>query len=105
MGTLHNVVKYFSSNIINRKNYNDTLEKHRYLPTTQLEQDHNCSRIVAVCKLIKSVLRIKRGTTVHCREFNMPQFFTEDDWRTVSAFEAILRDTSRLILVCQTRRN
>ena len=31
----------------------------------------------------------------------MPPFFTDDDWRTVSEFEAILRYTSQLILVCQ----
>ena len=66
-----------------------------------MEKDNDGARIVVACKLLKSALRIKRGTAVYCREFNTPQFLTEDDWRTVSEFEAILRDTSRLTLVCQ----
>ena len=31
----------------------------------------------------------------------MPVFPAENDWRTVSEFEATLRDTSRLNLVCE----
>ena len=31
----------------------------------------------------------------------MPEFLTKDYWRTVNEFEVILRDTSRLTLVCQ----
>ena len=31
----------------------------------------------------------------------MPQFVVENDWKTVSEVEAILRDTSLLTLVCQ----
>ena len=31
----------------------------------------------------------------------MPEFLTENDWRTVSGFEAILRDASRLTLFFQ----
>ena len=67
MEKLHNMVKHFSSTITNRKNYNDMLEKHRYLPTSQLEQDHNDSRIVAACKLIKLAIITKRGTEIYCR--------------------------------------
>ena len=55
------------------------LENHLYLPINQLEQDHDGTRIVAACKLIKSASRIKRGTSIHCREFNMPESITEDD--------------------------
>ena len=59
MEKLNNMVKHFSSTITNRKNCNDVLENHRYLPTNQSEQDHNGARIVTECKLIKLALRKK----------------------------------------------
>ena len=95
MEKLHKIVKFFSSTITNRKNYDSVLEKHRCLPTNQLEQDHDDTRIVAACKLLKSELRTKRGTIVCCQKFNMPQFLAEDEWKTVGEFESILRDKSR----------
>ena len=76
------------------------LTKHPYLPTTQLEHDHNGTRIVAVHKLIRSALRVKRGTKEHCREFNVRPFLTEDEQKSVREFEAILRETSRLTTIC-----
>ena len=77
------------------------LEKHRHLPTNQLEQDHNSTMIVDALKFLKSELITKRGIIVHCREFNTLQSLVDDYWKTISEFEAILRDTSRLTLVCQ----
>ena len=62
MEKLHCMVKYFSSAIINRKDYDLVLENHRYLPTNQLEKDHNGTRIVDVCELSKSALEMKTGT-------------------------------------------
>ena len=83
MQKLHNMVKHFSSTITNRNNYNYILEQHLYLLTNQLEQDHNGTRIVAVCKRIKSALRIKRDTIECFRKFKMPEFLTEEHWRIV----------------------
>ena len=71
------------------------------MPTNQLGQDHNDNRIVIVCKLLKSALRMKRRTLVYCQKFNTPQFLTEDEWKTEGEFEAILRDESQLTSVCQ----
>ena len=73
------VVKHFYSTISNCKNCNEMLDEHRCLPTNQLEQDHNGTRIVATCKLIKSALRIKRGAKECCREFKLPDFLNEED--------------------------
>ena len=50
---------------------------------------------------MKSALRTKRGTVFYYQQFNMPKFLVENDWKTVGEFEAILRDASRLTLVCQ----
>lgn len=58
MQKLHSVVKYVSSTIANHKNCNDVLDQHHCLPTNQLEQDHNGTRLVAACKPMKSALRI-----------------------------------------------
>ena len=77
------------------------LDMHRCLPTTQLQQYHDGTMIVAVCKLIKSVLRIKRGTVIHYQEFGTPTFLTEYDWMIIGKFQSILRATLRLTLVCQ----
>ena len=44
---------------------------------------------------------MKRGTIIYYHQFNMLQFLTEDGWKTVGEFEAILRDKSRVTLVCQ----
>ena len=65
-----------------------------------MEQD-NGTRIVAVCKLLKSALRTKRVTIVHCQKFNTLKFLTEDEGKNVGEFEAILLDVSRLTSVCQ----
>ena len=97
----HNMVKHFSSTITKCKNYNDELQQHRCLPTNQLEQDHDGTRIVVACKLMKSSLRMKRGTAENCREFKMPEFVTEEDWRTVREFEGNLHKKSRWTKVCQ----
>ena len=59
MDKLHNMVKHFSSNITNQKNYDSVLEKHLCRPTNQSEQDHNGTRIVDVHRLLKSSLRLK----------------------------------------------
>ena len=77
------------------------LDKHRCLPTNQLEQDHNGTRIVAACKLMKSALRIKKGTKEHSQEFKLKRFLTDEDWMTVRDFEVMLRETSRLTKICQ----
>ena len=77
------------------------LAKHLYLPTNQLEQDHNGTRIVAACKLIRSALRIKRGTKENFREFNVRHFIAEDEWKLVGELERMLKKTSRLTTICQ----
>ena len=97
----HFVVKKFSLTMSYRKNYNEMLDKRRFLPINKLEQDHNGTRTVAACKLIKSALRIKRGTLECCREFKIPDFLTEEDWKKVREFEGTLRETSRLTAICQ----
>ena len=61
MNKLHAMVKHFSSTSLNRKNYNAILTKYPYLPTNQLEQEHNRTRIVAAYKLMRYALRVKRG--------------------------------------------
>ena len=62
MAKLHNMVKHFSSIISNRKNYNEILDKHHYLPRNQLQQDHNGTRILVAHELLKSALRTKKDT-------------------------------------------
>ena len=101
MERTHNMVKHFSSIISNRKNYDSVFEEHHCAPANQLEQDHNGTMIVAVHKLLKSVLRTKGGTLVYYHQFNMPQFLAEDEWETLGVLESILRDTLRLISVFQ----
>ena len=101
MAKLHSMVKHFYSAISNRKNYNNMLDKHRYLPRNQSQQDHNGSRIVAAHELLKSALRINRGTQAHCEGYKKPLFLTETELRTVEGFEAILREASRLTTVFQ----
>ena len=59
------------------------LTKYPYLQTNKLEQDHNGTRIVAACKLMRSTLRVKRGMTEHCREFDVRSFLMEDEWKSV----------------------
>ena len=103
MEKLHDGVKHFSLTISNRKKFDSVLWKHHFLTTNQLEQDHNCSRIVTAFKLLKSSLRTKRGTPFCYKKFNTPQFLAEDDWKTIIEFKAILRDKSRLTLVCQNK--
>ena len=88
-----------SSTSSNQKNYNMILTKHPYLPANQLEQDHNGTRIVAVYKLLRSALRVKRGIKECCREFNARSFLLKDEWKSVREFEAILRETSRLATI------
>ena len=46
MEKLHNMFKHFSSTITKRKNYDSELEQYPFLPTNQLEQDHDRMRIV-----------------------------------------------------------
>ena len=94
------MVKYFSSTITNRNNYNDVLEQHPYFLKNQLEQGHTGTRIAAACKLIKPALSMKRGAVLCCREFKTPEFLTEEDWRTVRKFEGILSETCRLTKIC-----
>ena len=77
MQKLHFMVKYFSSTMANRKIFNSMLDNHRHIPTNHMEQDHNGTRIVAAFKLIKSALRLKRGTKEYCREFELPDFINE----------------------------
>ena len=87
---LHNTVKKKSSTNANRKNYDSVLEKHSCLPTKKLEQDYDGARIVAGCKLLKSSLRIKRGTLVCCQQFDTPNFLTEDELKTVGDLKPFL---------------
>ena len=86
MNKSHFMAKYFSSSSLNRKNYNKMLAKHLCLPSNQLEQDHNITRIATVHKLIRSALRVKRGITEHCRQFNADPFLSEDEWKTARDF-------------------
>ena len=77
------------------------LGNHLYLLSNQLEQDHNVTRIAAVHKLIRSALRVKRGITKHCRQFNVDPFLSEDEWKTAREFEGTLRETHRLTTIYQ----
>ena len=77
------------------------LAKHLCLPTNQLEQDCNGIRIIAVRKLIRSALRVKRGMKEFRREFNVQSCLTEDEWKSVREFEATLMETSRLTTIYQ----
>ena len=61
MNDLHCMAKQFSAASLNRKNYNAMLAHYLFLPTNQLEQDHNGTRIADVHKLFRSALRVKRG--------------------------------------------
>ena len=83
-----NKKSYVSSN---RKNHNAMLAKHVCLSENQTEQDHNGTRIVSAHKLIRSVLRVKRGVKEHFREFKVRDFLTGDEWKTVREFEETLR--------------
>ena len=95
------MVKHFSSTMKNRKNHNAMLDKHRCFPTNQLEQDRDGTKIISPCKLIKLALIIKIGAKECCRKFKLHNFPTEDEWRTVTEFEGMLRETSRLTEICQ----
>ena len=66
MNKSHCVAKKSSSSL-NRKNCNTILGNHLYLPSNQLEQDNDGTRISAVHKLVQSVLRVKRGIAEHCQ--------------------------------------
>ena len=57
---------------------------------------------MAACKLLKTVLITKAYAFVCCNQFNIPQFLTEEEWKTVRKFEAILRETFRLTAACQS---
>ena len=98
---VHNMSKHFSSSGTNRKNYDTMLQNHHYLPTNQLQQDLNGTRIAAKHKLFQSCLRAKRVMKEHCAMFQIEPFFTEDEWRSVNEFEAALRETSRLTTIFQ----
>ena len=78
MEKFHNMVKHFSSSRDNRKNYDSALDEYRHISTNQFQQDHNGTRIVAVHTLLKSALRLKTGTHVHCTKLNMPPFLTDE---------------------------
>ena len=58
---LHHMVIHFSLNVATQKNYDSALDKYRCLPTNQLEQDQNGTRIVATLKWLKLALRVKKG--------------------------------------------
>ena len=76
MNKLYHMAKKISSSSLNLKNYNAMLAKHLHLPTNQLEQDHNGTRITTVHKLFRSVLRFKRGVTECCRQINVDPFLS-----------------------------
>ena len=63
----HCMTKHFSSTSTIRKNYNNMLKPHLCLPTNQIEQDHDRTRIADVRRLLQSSLRVKRGTQEHFR--------------------------------------
>ena len=88
MDKIQNMDKQFSSTINNRKNYDSVLEQHPCLLTNQLEQDHNGARIVAVCRLLKSSLRLKTVTYVCCVKAGNFLFLTEEEWKSVGSFDA-----------------
>ena len=96
---LHVMVKHFSSDSANRKKCDSELEEHRCLSTTQLEQDHNGTRIVAAHRLLKLALRLKTGTHLFSNKFNMLSFLTDKERKTAGEFEAIIRETSRLTAI------
>ena len=98
------MVKHFSSMIANRKKYDSALCNDRCLPTNQLEKDHNGTRIVAKCKLLKSAMRTNTGTFVFCNQFNTPQILTEEEWKTVGEFKVILRDICVQLLHVRTNK-
>ena len=98
---VYNMTKHFSSTSNNRKNYDAMLQNHRCLPTNQLQQDLNGTRIAAKHNLLRSCLRAKRGTHEYCVQFNIEPFLTPDEWKSVLEFEAMLRETSRLTTIFQ----
>ena len=101
MTKLHHMEKHFSSTSTNRKNYDNVLKHHLCLPTNQLEQDHNGTRIAVVYKILRSALRVKRGMQYHCRQFSVEPFLSEEEWKTTRDFKSVLRETSRLASICQ----
>ena len=58
-------------------------------------------RIVHAYRLLKSSLTLKTGTHVCCLNFGINPFLTEEEWKTVGKFEAILRDASRSTTIFQ----
>ena len=101
MSKSHRMAKNFSSTSTNRKNYNNMLKYHLCLPINQLKQDLNGTIIAALCKLLRSTLRVKRGVQEHYRHFNVEYFLSEDEWKATREFEGVLRETSRLTTTCQ----
>ena len=77
------------------------LKPHLFLLTNQLEQDHNGTRIAAVHELLRSTLRMKRGTQECCWQFNVEPFLSEKEWKTNREFEGVLRETSRIETIYQ----
>ena len=98
---VHSVSKHFSSSSANRKNHDTMFQNHRYLPTSQLQQDLSGTRILARHELLRSCLRAKRSTHEHCAQLNVEPFLTLDEWKSVLEFEAALREASRLTTTCQ----
>lgn len=58
--------------------------------------DFNGTRVSTVYNLIRSCLRIKETTRVCCELFDMPVFWTEDQWKTATRMETVLHSTSKL---------
>ena len=79
MENLHNMVKHFSCATAKRKNYDSVLDEHRRLPTNQFEQHHDGTRIMALNRLLKSVLTLKIGTHVCCNQFNTSRFLIDEE--------------------------
>ena len=74
----HHMAKRISFTSTNRKNCDNMLKSHLHIPTNQIEQDHDRTRIATVCKLLQSALRAKRGTDEHCQQFNVEPFLSEE---------------------------
>ena len=84
----HHVAKRFSSTSTNSKHYNNMLKYHLFLPTKQLKQHHDGTRISHVHELLLSTLRLKIGMQEHCRQFNVEPFHQRMNGRLIGRSKA-----------------
>ena len=60
------MVNKIESNPTNKKNYDAFLLEHRCLTKNAFERQLSGTRIIAVCNVIRSCLRLKQSVSVHC---------------------------------------